>query len=349
MKLSEQDIEARLRRVLAAVAEVQLDEPLPTATPARRRRAVALAAAAVVIVSVVGLGLARRDEGVTTLADGEAASFHAYLVDDDDAALLFRAEQRLLHRCMTAAGQPYTEVPPIEDALDLYWNRLGRTDALRAERLGYKVPATGGGANPAHEELATASARDDWSAAFEGKRSEVGPGDPEVPIVDPVTGERIGGQTSGGCFGQVQRTLYGDQSRYTSLAQWVLNDVRRAIEEKVEEDPRLHDRIRRWSSCMRERGHDYDHPLDPVHEFGVDGQPSEREPAVAHADVQCKDATELVATYRLLAVEHGRAIVAEHGPLLEEYRRMVDRALDIARQEMRQPPSTITTTTTAVP
>jgi hypothetical protein len=337
VKLSDQQVEARLRRAFDVIVTTPLDDTVVAEVPVRRASRITLAvalAAAAAVAALVAVQ-ARPSTPVSTVADrpGGQEGVDGYMLTEDESALLFRAEQRLVHDCMKAAGQPYVEVDPSQSGLDREWNRLGRTDARRADELGYATPAGPGGANPAQEQLQTAEQRDGWSQAFDGQPHEGGPAGDGVPITHPVTGEQAGSQTSGGCFGQSQRALYGDQARHTSLASWIGNDVRGAIERAAVADDRFAAGIKAWSSCMKAKGYDYKDPFGPVQEFASDATTakSAREQAVARDDVACKDAVGLVRTYQDLKAEHGEAQAARYGQYLAEYRAIVDRALATAR------------------
>lgn len=185
------------------------------------------------------------------------------------------------------------------------------------------------------DSLATQQQRDAWSRALTGEpyAAAARPTGPVVPIIDPVTSEEDGTQPAGGCFGEVQRTLYVDQSRHSSLHSWFVNQVRNEVGSKVVEDARFTSAIRSWASCMKDAGYDYDDPFGPVNEFNAPPpvqRPTERERAVARADVECKDVTGLVRVYGELEAEYGENVVVEHRQLLEEYRQFVDRALATA-------------------
>lgn len=343
MKLSERDLEDRVRRTLAAVADTPLDEPVPAAPARGRGPLLAVAVAAAVVAVVAAVAFLDRDEQVRTVADAPSLAEH-WLVHDEDVRL-FRAEQRLVRECMEAAGQPYVEADPEVGGLDEGWSRLGRTDAQFADRVGYVVKG-GSGRNPAVDELRTAAQRDAWSLALTGEpwSPPGGLSGPSVPLVHPVTGEEVGGQGTGGCFGQANVELYGDISRHASLRMWV-SEMRGTVETQAVEDPRFSEAVRRWSSCMKERGYDYAGPLAPVQAFGeAEGtRPTAAELATARADVECKEATGLVRTFDELRAEHGRVVVERHGALLAEYRSIVDRALAKAEAMLAAPGSTTTT------
>jgi hypothetical protein len=352
VKQSDGDLEARLRRTLATIAETPLDETVPSAADPRRRLPfLAVAAAVAALLGMAALALVDRGDRVTMVADGgggQPAEIGVYLLTRQESQTLFRAEQRLLLACMQTAGQPYAEVSPEPEGLEDDWNRLGRTDAQRAERIGYVLAEGMGGRHPVVDTLRTAEERDAWSRALTGEpySSPGGPTGPSVPMVNPVTGEENGRQSAGGCFGEVQRELYGDQSRHISLSSWVTNEVRGAVERGAVEDERFRQAIGSWSSCMKDRGHDYDDPFGPVNEFNEGpkaGRPTSRELSVAQADVECKEVSGLVHVYRKLLAEHGREPVVQHGALLVEYRAIVDRALAKARVVLATPASTTTT------
>jgi hypothetical protein len=341
MKLSEPEVEARLRRTMQVIATTPLDDAdlILIQDPAQHRSRGALAAvltAAAVAAGVVAV--AHREtpaEPVGTMAaqpDG-ARSLVDYLPTSEEAALLFRAEQRLLADCMRAAGQPFTEAAADAGTLDPEWSRLGRTDAGRAGTLGYGVPAGPGGANAAQAGLKTAQERDRWSQAFSGEPAAGNPQATSVPLVNPVTGAEVGSQAAGGCFGQAERDLYGDQARHTSLASWVDNDVRGSVERQAAADPRLAAGIGAWSACMRALGYEYAEPTAAVQEFGTTpDEPGSREREVAKADVGCKEKAGLVETYRGLKAEYGRDAASTYQAQLAEYRGIVDQAVRKANE-----------------
>jgi anti-sigma-K factor RskA len=343
MKLSEPEVEARLRRTMQVIATTPLDDAdsiwvLAPAHHRSRRALTAALAAAAVVAGVVAVDVAHRQPpaqpvGTVAASPGGAKSLADYLPTSDEATLLFRAEQRLLADCMRAAGQPFAEAGPDSGTLDPEWSRLGRTDAGRADSLGYGVPDGPGGANAAQAGLKTAPERDRWSQAFNGEPASGNPAGPSVPLFNPVTGAEVGSQTAGGCFGQAERTLYGDQSRHTSLASWVDNDVRGGVERRAAADPRLAAGIGAWSACMKALGYDYAEPTAPVQEFGTTpDEPAGREREVAKADVGCKEKVGLVETYRGLKTEYGREAASTYDTQLAEYRGIVDQAVRKANE-----------------
>lgn len=342
MPVTDEQVEDRLRRTFAAVATAE-PGPVPWEV-ARGRRSVgrmglvAAAAAVMAITSAVVVVQRRDGTSVTTsppaAGPGEGRALDSYRPSQDEADLLFRAEQRLLATCMRAKGQPFEEIPPLrDDDLDRYWSRLGRTDAARARQLGYLAtarPGPGGTAGPYPGTLPEA-AKQAWSEAFDGGRDGG-----EVPVIDPRTGETTGGQSAGGCLGEMNRALYGDQARHTSLAMFVANVAAGEVDAAVQAEPRLAAAIESWSRCMGDHGHDYAHPFDPVNAFNSPDKgtrdPSEAEQATAVVDVECKEVSGLLATYRDIEAAHSRAVAARYAPYLTEYREMVDAALDRARR-----------------
>ena len=344
MKLTDEEVEARVRRTLAAVADLPLDGVVDGRPKSNARRvAAALTVAVAVAAAVAGLSanaLVDRDPRETVAAGtGEDAPTLAdYRATPDEVDLLFRADQRVMRLCMEQAGQPYGEVEPDRSGdLDPHWNRLGRTDRARADRFGYVVAAGPGGAHPTHEGLHGRD-REGWERAFWGS----GGGDmtgPSVPIIDPVTGQESGRQAAGGCFGEVQRDLYVDQSRHSSLESFITNELRGRVENDAIRDRRFRDAIAGWASCMRSRGYDFDEPFDAINRYGVDpapGRPTAEERATALADVGCKESTSAVHVYEKLLDEHGRSVVAEHGELLREYRSILDRAVARAKEILEE-------------
>ncbi|MDP9387583.1 MAG: hypothetical protein M3Q48_06535 [Actinomycetota bacterium] len=86
---------------------------------------------------------------------------------------------------------------------------------------------------------------------------------------------------------------------------------------------------------MRDRGHDFEDPLDPVQQFqhqdtGVP-RPTDRERAVAVDDVRCKEEAGLVRADGEVKTQHSRVVAAENTQYLSVYRTMVERATQRAR------------------
>lgn len=343
MKLSEPEVEARLRRAMQVIVTTPLDDAVSIGGPVHHRSRQVLAGLTAAAM-VGGLAfIAQSDSpgqpvGTTAAQPAGPKTLADYLPSSEESALLFRAEQHLLADCMRAAGQPFAEAAADVGALDPEWSRLGRTDATRADTLGYGVPNGPGGANAAQTGLKTARERDQWSQAFHGEPASGNPPGPSVPLVDPVTGAEVGAQTSGGCVGQAERALYGDQSRHTSLAGWAGNQVSGDVERKAAADPRLAAGIQAWSACMKALGFQYAEPLAAMQEFGATpDEPSAREREVANADVGCKDKVDLVGTYRSLKAEYGRDAAATYEKQLAEYRSIVDQAVRKAHEVVGAP------------
>lgn len=337
MKLTDKEIEARLRRTLAAVADAPLDDAdeLSARRGFPRRAAVALAiAASVATLSAIAFVDRGPRETIAAGTGEEGPTLADYRATPDEVDLLFRADQRAMRLCMERAGQPYAEVESDRSGdLDPHWNRLGRTNRDRADRLGYVAGPGAGGAHPSQKGL---HGRDleGWERAFWGEDRGDMTG-PSVPVFDPVSGKETGRQAAGGCFGEVQRDLYVDQSRHTSLESFITNELGGRVEHDAIGDRRFRDAISGWASCMKEKGHDFDGPFDPINRHGVDpapGRPTRDERATALADVACKESTSAVRIYEDLLAEHGRVVAAEHGRLLREYRAILDRALSRAKE-----------------
>lgn len=276
-----------------------------------------------------------------TAAEGRAVE--DYELSEEEAGLLYRAEQHLVALCMREAGQPYEEMePPQRKPLEEHWSWLGRTDRALAGEHGYVVLATHepGGINPPRSRLRSDAERDAWSRAFNGEPWSSTGGPTGLRFASSTRGlatraATSGRQAAGGCFGQMSRELYGDQSRHTSLSTFVSNTLRAEVDRRVQADPRLQRAERAWSSCMRDRGHDFEDPLDPVQQFqhqdtGVP-RPTDRERAVAVDDVRCKEESGLVRAYGEVKTQHSRAVAAENTQYLSVYRTMVDRATQRAR------------------
>lgn len=88
----------------------------------------------------------------------------------------------------------------------------------------------------------------------------------------------------------------------------------------VTDDPRFRATVSQWSTCMARHGHRYPSPMEALTEFAPEAAPSDRERAVATADIACKQETNLVGIGLALQTPVDEAYVATHRNQLAAYR-----------------------------
>lgn len=108
-----------------------------------------------------------------------------------------------------------------------------------------------------------------WQFALRGAPPER---NDQGQLIDPETGEVIQGQgrgrIAGGCSAEAQTTVRGD---FTALQQ--LSDEFAELDDRIDADPRISQIRREWSTCMRERGFDFEEPADARREINSELQP----------------------------------------------------------------------------
>lgn len=108
-----------------------------------------------------------------------------------------------------------------------------------------------------------------------------------------------------GCLAEAQRELYGDFDRW-SRAKAVVDNLRSEIDPAVGENARYQKALRRWSACMRSKGHSYAGPgpirreiAEAIAAPGADRLKTQaRETTLAVAEAECARGTGLVRTAR---------------------------------------------------
>lgn len=247
-------------------------------------RAVALATAATLcLLSACGetdsaeVGVKIPDVAQLPVITEEAAlPLEAYVLDVGTLAELKGMYRELVEECATRFGGTPVVVQPgteqlVEDS-QMWGGRFGTMTLERASSLGYHAgpddivaPSFGLFANEGDEPLATILYGSDRKVIGE----EAGSDRP-----------RISGLPEGGCTGEVIRNLGGDP-----LA--TVPERMDKIRLKAYRDSRTQAAVQDWVACMREAGFKYEAVDGPIDTFSDGRALSEKEIAVATADVEC--------------------------------------------------------------
>ncbi|MFD9723954.1 hypothetical protein [Streptomyces sp. NPDC059072] len=260
--------------------------------------------------------------------------FDAYVVRDDQVALLTRAQNTLVDQCMKRYGFRYTgrngSTFPNGRAR-LY----GVSDADKAALYGYGNPdfPSGDGQHAASEPQLGPNE----SLFLNGEKEE----DPSKPVpMSQEEAERTGqgaitvvGQTvpAGGCRRESYLKLYAPTKDSVDImfAQNMATDSYL----RSGEDSRVRKVTAEWSACMAEKGYKTDHPVSPEEDLGFQSAPSSP-PAIAAAqhDVACKDRTNLVGVWHTIQTAYQKQLIEENAETLDLAKKQMEDRLRLAAQ-----------------
>ncbi|MGW7262233.1 hypothetical protein [Streptomyces sp. NPDC054842] len=278
-----------------------------------------LAAAAVLMACAVGCsasaadgdGAARRPVVETTPTVLDPAELRLplerYQFSDAEWARLNRAQHLLAAACMKRYGIDYRpsdgkRAPVIRSRTE---RRYGLADARLARTSGYHVPAAMRAAPPTPPRLSEAQL-----TVLAGPA----PGSAQARSREPLT-YRGAPVPDGGCMGEAQRSL-GGKGQFGEA-----ETVRRINSDsvlKAAKDARVKRAFRSWAACMSEKGHHYRDPWQAINDKEFSGsRVSEREKAVAKADVECKRRTNVVGVWYAVDAAYQKQILKAGGDRVE--------------------------------
>ncbi|WP_155126921.1 hypothetical protein [[Actinomadura] parvosata] len=233
------------------------------------------------------------------------------------------AEDLLTRACMRGRGFDWELLPPPArtDTDPLHRRRYGVIEPEVAERYGYHVPP------PAPDQQAREQV---W------RRREA------LPPAEQRAAYGPDGQ--GGCRETARTRL---AQGIPAVDQQQLNGYIGDTFEASQRVPAVVAAFGAWSACMKAGGFTYRTPLDAANDraWASSARPAPREIAVAVADVVCKRATGLVATWSAADQAVQLAAIAAHRTDFARFRQARDAELRAARQVIGQtgPPSKSTT------
>ncbi|MGW7364903.1 hypothetical protein ACWGI8_16090 [Streptomyces sp. NPDC054841] len=200
------------------------------------------------------------------------------------------AEDLLIRDCMRAQGMGWKALPRPSGIDRQPSNRLryGLVEPELATRFGYHLP-------PEHPETTRRE------AAWEARE--------KLPDREQLAA--FGKEGGGGCWKQAHESLRRglpqvDQSQFNRRIGAAFSASRR--------DPAYARVVREWSACLKEKGFRYANPLAVMRdaEWAKSTRPSRREIAVAQADVQCKQQTELVTAWVAVETRIQNEVIRSH-------------------------------------
>jgi hypothetical protein len=286
----------------------------------RRRRP--SAGAVVLSLVLAGCGAAEPPPAAVRRvpeASAEARALHVpfddYTLSTLDIQTVEYAEDLLIRDCMRGRGLRWEMLPPpaSEDPNPLNRRRYGLIEPELAARYGYHLP-------PQVPELAARDAV--WDRRDRLPRAE--------------RSAAYGDDGQGGCTAQARRHLREDIPNFND--QYRLNDFATEDFAASQQDPEVLRVYDSWRACMATAGFDYANPFaafdDPA--WGESSRPSEREIAVAEADVRCKQETRLVETWAAAEERIQLDTIRTHPQDFASFRHTKDTHLAAARQAIRE-------------
>lgn len=223
-----------------------------------------------------------------------------------EEALLRRAEERLIGRCMAEHGFAYRERP--EPAAPEREFPYVVDDLAWAQKYGYGlVEAEQGSADEAYARLSTADQR-----SYQDKL--VGTG--RQITVDLPAGGRLS-VSDQGCIANARKTLYGDLPGWFGAAKTV-GSLDRVVRRDVRADPQYEAAVKDWAACVRRTVPGITDPGGLRAE--LDRRTAKLPAASAHRvevqfavlEARCANSSSLARTIRAIEPVHRAAVAAKY-------------------------------------
>ncbi|WP_406282748.1 hypothetical protein [Streptomyces sp. NBC_00209] len=241
------------------------------------------------------------------LAKGLSLPLEDYMQTYQDTVALDNGARDLQKKCMADYGltitlPPAGSTPPPNDNDANIERRYGITDRDTAEKYGYGLPDYLV-QNPQGAKLPTMTVEE--TEVFSGYTS-LNPRDLSRAAA-PATfkGKKI---HENGCAGWADSQLGGTSADFSLASELNGQSLAQSLKEPVVQEV-----IADWSKCMSGKGYTVDSPYDAdkvvVH---IDGSPSQDEIDVAVADIDCKEATDLVKVWNGTETAIQQQLIADH-------------------------------------
>ncbi|MBM0259299.1 hypothetical protein [Micromonospora sp. 4G55] len=153
---------------------------------------------------------------------------------------------------------------------------------------------------------------------------------PDVDGVVQGTLKSFGGKLvpEGGCSGEADRILGHGAPEVPSGDKNLVRELSLRSFGESQGDSRVRAVFKSWSDCMRSRGFEYDNPREANNDRAFQSdKPSEREMAVAMADVKCKSETNLIAIWATVETAYQEQYIVTYGHRLQVFEQSIDTAL----------------------
>ncbi|WP_150477528.1 hypothetical protein [Streptomyces alboniger] len=205
----------------------------------------------------------------TPEARGIVFPFDSYELSDNDIIKTYAATDALVRPCMREKGHEWGLVKSPK-SVPSWRNRLhfGVVEPNVASRFGYHTPA----------ELLSSPQYRSVVKQMRGRLASL---------------SKDATSRAADCQKQAdQRLTRGAKTSFTKF-----NDLKSSTFDAAKRDHSVKTAAARWSACMKAAGFDYATPWGAARKWAGEGDPTEREIAIAASDVRCKKKTDLVAIW----------------------------------------------------
>lgn len=237
-----------------------------------------------------------------------ALPLDAYIPSPDQSTTLFVARIRLTMNCMRRFGFDYPDPKPIVNVLGTNEKRYGINDAKRAAAYGYRDPDL----QAVQDAVVQPSYTPEALAVLTGENAEAGEGVP-----------------AGGCDGEAKAKL---QEGAPQVDQMFVYSLMQASWDKSGSDSRVKKVASEWSSCMKQRGFSYGDPMAANNDklMATGDIASDREIAIAIADVACKDKVRYMSIRASVEGAYQERSIAEHSNEMDALKKNLETQLQNA-------------------
>lgn len=213
-----------------------------------------------------------------------------------------RASDVLVNRCLARFGfAPLPPTPVVPTTAGPSARRYGVTDLALARVRGYHGPAAAPVAERRRPELSPAA-----QAVLSGTGQA------------SYSGQQV---PQGGCLGEAERRLRTGAPTVPNMS--LGEDLSAETYGRSAEDSRVRGAFTAWSGCMKALGYDYVSPVTAIDDpaFVATEAPTDRERAVAVADIGCKRKVNLIAIWATVETAYQRGALDRNAEALDTLRK----------------------------
>lgn len=245
--------------------------------------------------------------GVVTDASQISLPLDAYHMSVEEDLMLQQAEWELAVRCMARFGVQYEAPAQLYAGASVinHSRRYGLLDLESAQAWGYHGGDPAAQRERQADRLAEDRAREQSEAVEELLTGPLDPG-AELPA----------GVPDGGCLGEARGTLVNGVEYNEGL----VFDLAAQASFLAEQDGRVQGAFGAWSDCMEAAGFAYQSPWEANNDQWAEEEVTERERAVATADVRCKHETNLVGVWTAVDAAYQQRLIDRYAEQLTDLR-----------------------------
>ncbi|WP_407986744.1 hypothetical protein [Kitasatospora sp. CMC57] len=233
----------------------------------------------------------------------------------EESGAVDRAKVLLANECLAGFG-PGSRIPEPPPLVAESSRRYGISDREVARALGYHLPPPAGGAGATKQPT---EAQDTilFGETRAGERQSTAPDGHPIP--------------PGGCYGDAEARLDGGPRPESDIAAAATID-KESFKQSLA-TPTVEAAFHAWSTCMEGRGYHYQNPMASVGDRAFDtAEPTEREKAVALADMDCKTETGLLKSWSAVEAELQTRMIEENSTALNRLSSFQKRKIGLARE-----------------